>query len=199
MSWRPAAIMMRSVSVVPSRRPCSRISSANGAFTVSQPETGPPAAVSAHRRERATPSTPAWMVTTCRALPVSLCRMTSWSPGARSADRQRRDAARRAIDRDLRAGRLRLHLQLAGRGRVGELEVLRDLRAGRRPGAESRAARRGRAARGCASRASTERRAGVMPRSMPSTNTCTPAGFDCTMSVPVVVAARAAAGTAVGR
>ena len=57
--------------------------------------------------------------------------------------------------------------------------------------AGSRGGRPRRAARGCAAPDASVTRAGVRPRSTPSTNTGTPSGFDCTTSVPIAGAAAA--------
>ena len=75
-SCRPAAIITRSASVVPRRRPSSRISSVNGALTVSHPDTGPAG------RRRATGATsdavpPACTLTMWRADAIGVCRTTS--------------------------------------------------------------------------------------------------------------------------
>ena len=185
MSCRPAASISRSASVVPMMRPSSRISSENGALTVSQPDTGPAVVRRrGHRRHerRRAASLNAHDVARRgeRRLQDDLV-----VTGQQVGDGHRRDAAVGAVDEDLGAGRLRLDAQAAGLGRVRELEILRDFGAGRHVDVDDARARRVRAARGCAGRPA--------PRSAPASGRdrcrrqtpARPAGFDCTTSVPV--------------
>ena len=120
--------MIRSASVVPTSRPFSRTSTANGAFTASQPDTGP--AVAVDTGASTDEVTPAWMMTRCFTARAAIGLEHDLVVARREVgDADRRDAVVDAVDADPRARRIRLHQQAAGRRRFGQLEILRRFRA----------------------------------------------------------------------
>ena len=115
-----------------------------------------------------------YRVSRADAFALQLDSMIAWR---QVGDRDRRNAAIRAIHNHLRPGRFRLHRELAGDRGLREFEVLRHFGASsyvqRDDPRHAAAAQLENVDPGA-----TVTRAGVVPCSIPSTNTGIPVGFD---------------------
>ena len=127
---------------------------------------------------------PACTLTTWRAEAMGVCRTTSWSPGRRSV--MVTGATPRSVPstRTLAPAGCDSTRRLPVSGVFANSRYCETSAPAVTLSGMTRGTPRPRSSRMCAP-AGTENRAGVCPRSTPSTNTCTPGGFDCTTSVPV--------------
>ena len=129
MSCLPAASMMRSMPLVPSRRPFSRSSTSIGDVTETQPDETAPGCV-AHRHDERGLHARLNRHLLRDAAEVALERHRVLTRRDLD-DRHRSFSERRAVDADACARRLRANLQLAERRHgLRQLEVLRDVGAG---------------------------------------------------------------------
>ena len=117
--------MMRSLRLLPTRRPSSNNCISTGEFTDTHPETGTPCGADSGTTSDAV--APAWIVT-CSVTELSaFCRPTTCVPGE-PFDQQRRDATALTVDGHGRSRRIGADVQLSfRRGDGRQLDELRDL------------------------------------------------------------------------
>src|SRR5262245_18078530 len=184
MSCFPAAIMIRSASLVPTSRPPSWTSIVTGAFTASQPEIGPGAA--AETGASTDEVTPAWLMTRClTAGPPWACSTTSCSPGARFATFAGAVPYSVPSTVTFAPGGSDCTSRLPADGVSGSSRYCVASAPAATVTGITRGTPRPRSSIECDPGLS-EARTGVLPLASPSINTWTPGGFVCTESDPSV-------------